>query len=161
MSAKGRPEREYRSAQREGTPMTSADLSEDRAARRARKLSLVMHVEFATVDGTLVTREGPVAYVTSDALLTGIEGERWPVPRKRFDETYEPIAPLRPSKPGAYRKRPQVVWAKPMSGTFTAELGGDRGTVQGNAGDWLLQYAGGDLSVVSASVFAKTYELLD
>jgi hypothetical protein len=33
--------------------------------------------------------------------------------------------------------------------------------LQGSAGDWLLQYAPGDMSVVSASVFAKTYELLD
>jgi PGDYG protein len=141
--------------------MTSIDLSEDRAARRARKLSVVMQVEFATADGTLATCEGPVAYVTSDALVTGIEGERWPVPRKRFDETYEPFAPLRPGKPGAYRKRPQVVWAKPMREVFTAELGGGRGTLRGNAGDWLLQYAPGDLSVVSGSIFAKSYELLD
>ena len=83
------------------------------------------------------------------------------MPRQRFDETYEPVAPLRPGKPGAYRKRPQVVWAKPMRETFTVELGGGRGTLRGNAGDWLLQYAPGDQSVVSAAVFAKTYELLD
>jgi PGDYG protein len=141
--------------------MIPVDLGEDRAARRARKLSIAMHVEFAMADGTLVTREGPVAYVTSDALLSGIDGERWPVPRKRFDETYEPVAPLRPGKPGAYRKRPQVVWAKPMPETLTLELGGGRGTLRGNAGDWLLQYEPGDLSVVSASIFAKSYELLD
>lgn len=141
--------------------MTSVDLREDRTARRARKLALEMQVEFAPAHGTLVTREGPVTYVSGDALLTGIEGERWPVPRQRFDETYEPIAPLRPGKPGAYRKRPQVVWAKPMRETFTVELGDGRGTLRGNAGDWLLQYAPGDLSVVSTTVFAKTYELLD
>jgi len=141
--------------------MNPVDLREDRAARRARKLALEMQVEFAAADGTLVTREGPVTYVSGDALLTGIEGERWPVPRQRFDETYEPIAPLRPGKPGAYRKRPQVVWAKPMRETFTVELGNGRGTLRGNAGDWLVQYAPGDLSVVSTTVFAKTYELLD
>jgi hypothetical protein len=141
--------------------MNPVDLREDRAARRARKLALEMQVEFAAADGTLVTREGPVTYVSGDALLTGIEGERWPVPRQRFDETYEPIAPLRPGKPGAYRKRPQVVWAKPMRETFTVELGNGRGTLRGNSGDWLLQYAPGDLSVVSTTVFAKTYELLD
>ncbi len=141
--------------------MTLVDLSEDRAARRARKLSIVMHVEFATADGKLMTLEGPVAYVRGDALLVGTEGERWPVQRKRFDETYEPVAALRAGKPGAYRKRPQVVWAKPMHEAFTAELGDGRGTLRGNAGDWLLQYAPGDLSVVSASIFAKSYELLD
>jgi hypothetical protein len=141
--------------------MNSIDLRGDRLARRARNRAIEMQVEFATADGTLLTREGLVTYVAGDALLTGSEGERWPVPRHRFDETYEPIAPLRPGKPGAYRKRPQIVWAKPMRATFTVELGGGRGTLQGTAGDWLLQYAPGDLSVVSASVFAKTYELLD
>jgi|SRR5450631_98110 hypothetical protein len=141
--------------------MISVDLREDHTARRARKLALEMQVEFAPADGTLVTREGPVTYVAGDALLTGVEGERWPVPRRRFDETYEPIAPLRPGKPGAYRKRPQVVWAKLMRETFTVELGDSRGTLRGTAGDWLLQYGPRDLSVVSTTVFAKTYELLD
>jgi hypothetical protein len=141
--------------------MNSVDLRRDRAAQRARKREIEMQVEFAIADGTLMTREGPVIYAAGDALLTGSEDERWPVPRQRFDETYEPIAPLRPGKPGAYRKRPQVVWAKPMRETFTVELGDGRGTLRGNAGDWLLQYAPGDLSVVSTTVFAKTYELLD
>jgi PGDYG protein len=141
--------------------MSRVDLSEDRAAHRARKLAIAMAVEFAQADGTLATREGPVQFVAGDALLTGTEGERWPVPRSRFEETYEPIAPLRPGKPGTYRKRPQVVWAKPMREAFTVELGGGRGTLHGSAGDWLLQYAPGDMSVVSGSVFAKTYELLD
>ena len=141
--------------------MTSGDLRNDRTARRVRKLAIEVIAEFAVSDGTLVTREGPVAYCRGDALLTGAEGERWPVPRERFDETYEPVAPLRPGKPGAYRKRPEVVWAKQMREPFTVELGEGRGTLQGNAGDWLLQYAPGDLSVVSATVFAKTYELLD
>ena len=32
-----------------------------------------MQVEFANVDGTLETREGPIVYVPGDALLTGVE----------------------------------------------------------------------------------------
>jgi hypothetical protein len=141
--------------------MSGVDLSVDRAARRARKLAIEILVEFATADGTLVTREGPVAYAQGDAVLTGTEGERWPVARRRFDETYEPIAPLRPGKPGPYRRRLQVVWAKSMREPFVVELGGGRGTLRGHAGDWLLQYGPGDQGVVSDTVFAKTYELLD
>lgn len=137
------------------------DLREDRAARRARKFGVRTSVEFAVADGAVTTGEGTVAYSKHDALLTGMEGERWPVPRQRFDEAYEPIAPLRPGKPGTYCKRPQVVWAKPMCERFTVELGGDRGTLHGTAGDWLMQYAPGDLDVVSSAVFAKMYELLD
>ena len=65
--------------------MPFPDLSEDRAARRARKRAVVVQVEFAETDGTLSTQEGPVHYSTGDALLTGTEGERWSVARDTFD----------------------------------------------------------------------------
>ena len=141
--------------------MTSLDLSEDRAARRARKRAVVVQVEFAESDGTLPTQEGSVHYSTGDALLTGTEGERWPVARGTFDVNYAPVAPTRPGKPGPYRKRPRVVWAKTMTDAFDVTLDRDRGTLRGQPGDWLVQYAQSDFSVVSAGVFAQTYELLD
>src|SRR5205085_7690083 len=80
--------------------MADLDLSEDRAAHRARKRDLVVRVEFAEKDGMLSTPEGPVHYSTGDALLTGIEGERWPVARDTFDRNYVPVAPTRSGKPG-------------------------------------------------------------
>jgi hypothetical protein len=141
--------------------MTSPDLSEDRAAYRARKRGVAIQVEFAEIDGTLPTQEGPVNYSTGDALLTGIEGERWPVARETFDANYAPVPPIRPGKPGQYRKRPRVVWAKPMADAFDVTLHRDRGTLHGKPGDWLVQYAQSDFIVVSAGVFARTYELLD
>lgn len=141
--------------------MTVSDLRDDGDARRARKRPLALRVTFADADGTLDTREGPVAYRRGDALLTGTAGERWPVPRERFDATYEPVAPLRAGKPGAYRKRPAVVWAKRMRDAFAVQLSDERGTLRGEAGDWLVQYAPGDLSVVDDDVFERSYELLD
>jgi hypothetical protein len=141
--------------------MTSPDLSEDRAAYRARKSGVAIQVEFAEMDGTLATQQGPVKYSTGDALLTGTEGERWPVARETFDVNYAPVAPIRPGKPGPYRKRPQVVWAKPMADAFDVTLDRDRGTLHGKPGDWLVQYAPSDFSVVGARAFAQTYELLD
>jgi hypothetical protein len=141
--------------------MSQLDLSEDRAARRARKRAVVVQVEFAEKAGTLATQEGPVHFSTGDALLTGSQGERWPVPRHTFDVNYAPVAPNRPGKPGPYRKRPLVVWAKPMNEAFDVTLDRDRGSLRGRAGDWLVQYAPSDFSVVGAQVFAQTYELLD
>jgi hypothetical protein len=137
------------------------DLANDPGARRARKLPVALAVEFAPADGTLQTTEGPVRYRADDALVTGTDGERWPVPRAGFDATYEPLPPLRPGKSGRYRKRPLVVWAKPMREAFEVTLDRGRGTLRGDAADWLVQYAPGDLAVVSASAFAQTYELLD
>jgi hypothetical protein len=137
------------------------DLSEDRAARRARKRAVDVQVDFATAPGTISTLEGPVKYSAGDGLLTGTEGERWPVARDIFDSSYAPVAPNRPGKPGRYRKRPLIVWAKLMTEPFDVALDRDRGSLRGEPGDWLVQYAPSDLSVVSASVFAQTYELLD
>jgi hypothetical protein len=141
--------------------MSGIDLSNDRASHRARKLPVELRVEFADASGTMATNEGAVSYARGDALLTGTEGERWPVPRSRFDATYEPVPPLRSGKPGRYRKRPLQVWAKAMRGPFSIDLGAGRGMLRGDDGDWLLEYAPGELGVVSASVFAQTYELLD
>lgn len=141
--------------------MTYPDLSEDRAARRARKREVAIQVEFAEIDGTLPTQEDPVNYSTGDALLTDIDGQRRPVARDTFDINYAPVAPIRPGKPGRYRKRARVVWAKPMTDAFDITLDRDRGTLRVQPGDWLVQYAQSDFSVVSAGVFAQTYEVLD
>jgi hypothetical protein len=141
--------------------MTIADVSADRDAQRARQCAVYVAVEFAAGDGTLATIEGPVAYRRGDALLTGAHGERWPVPRASFDASYEAQAPLRPGKPGRYRKRPLLVWARQMREPFAVALGADRGALQGEPGDWLVQHATGDQSVVAAPIFAQTYELLD
>jgi hypothetical protein len=141
--------------------VSDVDISADPAARRAQKCPVEVAVEFAATVGTLATREGPVPYRRGDALLTGIEGERWPVTRRTFDASYEALAPLRPGKPGRYRKHPLVVWAKPMREPFTVTRDQGRGVLRGEAGDWLVQYAPGDQGVVGAALFAQTYELLD
>jgi hypothetical protein len=141
--------------------MAVADLSHDRAAHRARKRDVALHVECAAADGALATHEGTVRYSAGDALLIGTKGERWPIARDAFDASYAPVAPTREGRPGRYRKRPLEVWAKPMTEPFSVTLDGDRGTLSGRPGDWLVQYAPSDFSVVEASVFAQTYELLD
>jgi hypothetical protein len=48
-----------------------------------------------------------------------------------------------------------------MTEAFDVTLDRERGTLRGRPGDWLVQYALSDFSVVSAQVFAQTYELLD
>jgi hypothetical protein len=141
--------------------MTDSDLRFDRDACRARKRAVAVAVEFAANSGTLTTLEGPVAYDEGDALLTGDHGERWPVPRARFDATYEAQAPLRPGKPGRYLKRPLLVWARQLREPLDVSLDAQRGTLHGEPGDWLVQYAPGDQGVVAAPIFAESYELLD
>jgi hypothetical protein len=137
------------------------DLARDPRARRARKRGVGVSVAFAPAPGVLPTREGDVRYATGDALVTGADGDRWPVPRAHFDLRYEPVPPTRAGEAGTYRARPRDVWAKSMHAPFIVTLGSGRGTLKGAAGDWLVQYAPGDCAVVGQAMFAATYELVD
>lgn len=137
--------------------VTGVDLERDPAGGWYRKRPLPVAVEFAAMAGTVQTLEGAVRYDAHDALLTGVEGERWPVARARFDATYVAVAPTQPGEAGRYLKHPQRVRARRMDAAFCVRIrGGD--VLSGGAGDWLLQYAPGEHGIVLARVFAATYD---
>ncbi|ASL41857.1 hypothetical protein bAD24_I00115 [Burkholderia sp. AD24] len=142
--------------------LKNLDLSQDPHARRVVKDETVS-VEFAAVEGELMSLEGPNRYVPGDALITGSTGDRWVVSRERFDAKYVPAdAPLAHGEAGAYRNRPAVVLARQMTEAFSlarSAAGGD--VLRGVAGDWIMQYAPGDYGVVQAARFAKVYRLAD
>ena len=104
---------------------------------------------------------GPNHFAVGDALITGSTGDRWCVSRDRFDARYRPEPPTQPGLPGRYQNLPVVVLAKRIEVDFSVarSAGGDR--LQGNAGDWLLQYAPGDHGVVERTRFERVYRLLD
>ena len=141
--------------------MDVPDLAHDPVAQRARRRPVAVTASFARAPGVLPTAEGDVHYGAGDAIVTGKAGDRWPVPRARFLDTYEAIAPTIAPHDGAYRKRPALVRARRMDAPFAVTLSQARGTLRGDAGDWLVQYAPGDLAVVDGAIFAQTYELLD
>jgi hypothetical protein len=137
------------------------DLATDPAARRARKRPVEVGVAFARSAGALMTREGEVRFHAGDALVEGAAGDRWPVPRATFTETYEALPPTAMGDDGRYRKRVVEVWARLLDTPLAVPLSEGRGTLAGAPGDWLVQYAPGDLAVVGASIFPSTYELVD
>lgn len=139
-------------------PMT-LDLSMHPKAVRARKLPLPVSVRFAGADGICTTREGDVAYRAGDAILTGVEGEQWPVPRARFEETYSPLEATEMGQPGPYVKGPQSAWALKLEEPASVTVGWRDDPLHGGPGDWLIQYAEGDQAIVAASIFARTYEI--
>lgn len=140
--------------------MKQFDIARQPGAFLAVKRPVPVTVEFAETDGVLDTREGEVRYQAGDALLSGIEGERWPVQRVRFLESYDPVAPLRAGDGdgGAYVKRQKEVWAWRAGAAIEIALSDQRGTLQANAGDVIVDYGGGDLAVVAASIFEASYE---
>lgn len=139
--------------------LNNPNLATDTGARRAVKDEKVA-VEFATQQGELVSAVGVNHYVAGDPLITGSTGDRWCVSRDRFDAKYVPESPTQHGHAGEYRNRPVVVLAKQMSQRFTVDrmAGGD--SLQGEAGDWLIEYAPGDHGIVERTRFQRVYRLI-
>jgi hypothetical protein len=138
---------------------TGENLSCREDALSAVKKDSLVSVTFAAAAGTLDTREGPVAYREGDALLTGFQGESWPVALEYFRETYTPAPGTKPGSAGEYRKNSLVVRALRLDEPFAVELSGQKGVLRGERGDWLLQYAPGEYGVVAGKIFEKTYDI--
>lgn len=141
--------------------MNIHDLSAMPGAWRARSLPVIVQVEFAGCDGLLETLEGTVAYKQGDAILTGTQGERWPVQHDVFFLKYEPVEGTSPGQPGAYQKRTQYVWVWKADQDVDIELSHGRGTLHAHPGDLIIQYAPGDLAVIQPDIYAHHYTRLD
>src|SRR5450631_4356588 len=120
----------------------SASVASDPRAVRVRKRSLLRRVQIAERSGVCETLEGKVPYRGGDAIVTGEQGERWPIACRAFEVSYEPVAPTLPGASGIYRSRPIDVWAVQLQSARTVPAG-DGGQLKGNAGDWLIQYQDG------------------
>ena len=127
----------------------------------ARRKPSVFAVEFATTAGTLQTLEGAVAYEVGSAIVTGIQGECWPVPRTYFETAYEPTDNGQFGQNGLFRRRPEPVLATKLQKDIRILLSEHRGTLSGHAGDWLIERNSGDRSIVAAEIFALTYDPVD
>ena len=127
-------------------------------AFQACKRSLAVSVDFAASANLLQTLEGMVRYEAGDALLTGIEGEQWPVQREKFDATYEAKPPTVHGQNGTYTKIPKTVWAWCATEEVEVPLSAGRGILKAKPNDFVVQYGEGDYGVVTASIFEKTYQ---
>ena len=136
--------------------LENIDLRNDPDAARYMK-NEVVQVCFAKSDGELRSQEGINRYTTGDAMITGSTGNRWVVSRERFDAKYEPVALVKAGEDGAYRNKPIPVLAKQIHEPFciSRSTGGDR--LQGNAGDWLMQYGQQDYGIVEKNRFEQVY----
>lgn len=125
------------------------------------KKSIPVSVVFALGPGELLTKEGVVQYEVGDALVTGIEGERWPIRRSHFADIYEPNANLQFGQDGYYRKKHMPVEARQLVKITEVELSAGRGTLLPSINDWLITAANGDCWIVADSIFKTTYQSLE
>lgn len=139
--------------------LSAVDLRSDAGAASYVKHEIVA-VEFAAAAGALMSRVGPNHYEAGDALVTGMDGDRWCVSRDRFDMKYEPLAGVAHGHAGRYQNKPVPVLARQMGEAFRCQrtTGGD--WLEGKAGDWLLQYAPGDHGIAAQARFAQVYRPL-
>jgi len=135
-------------------------LEADASAARYVKAEIV-EVSFATVEGELISREGPNRYQIGDALICGSTGDRWSVSAARFDAKYAAILPTLPGRDGQYRARPVPVIAKQMAEPFALSRSEGGDILHGAAGDWMIQYSPGDFGIVEQQRFARVYRRFD
>jgi len=127
--------------------------------REARKRSHAVMVRFVREDREVTTAEGGVRAAPGDAIVTGIEGEQWPVPRHSFEQRYETFGAAATGVDGSYRTLAMPARAVHMTRAFAVVLADGVSRLQGNPGDWLLDYGDGNLGVIADAIFRRTYEL--
>lgn len=134
------------------------DVSRLSGAFRVRPRPVGLYVRFAGEAGEIPTLEGKVRHAMGDAIITGLAGEQWPVQRSRFLATYVAVPPTLEGQDGVYEKRPRLLWAARLTQTVLVPLSSGRGSLRGEAGDYLVQTEPGDMWVVASSLFDSTYE---
>lgn len=136
-------------------------LEEIRTGQKYVKRPIAVHVVFASTDGFVQTLEGMVTHVAGDAILSGVEGERWPMRRERFEATYEELSPTQMGESGDYVKKPVPVHAVRTQRPLRVTLEGGFDKIEAQPGDWLVADGTGAIWVVAASIFAATYRSFD
>lgn len=126
-------------------------------SRKYLKMPILAAVEFSQACGTVETLEGTVRYEAGDALMTGVEGECWPIARSRFEKTYEPVSELRMGEDGLYRKHPIVVAAVQTESDMVIALDLHNTELLARPGDWIVTAPDGEQWVVAQEIFLKTY----
>jgi len=148
----------FRSSDRLGY---SSEIGQHPRRVRARKLSREVQVRFAQSDGTIRTEEGVVHVRPGDAIMTGVAGGQWRVSGAHFAKRYEAVPPTRAGETGTYLSLRNEILALRMTERFEVLLADGVSRLEGEAGDWLVDYGDGSLGIVSDAIFAATYEVLD
>jgi hypothetical protein len=138
-----------------------AELNTHPELRSARKRPTEVQVHFAQQPQTIATLEGPVPAKVGDAVITGTQGEQWPVQAALFATKYEAVPPTPFGSDGRYRSQARTVRALPLAQATQVQINTQGHQLNGQAGDWLVDYGDGSLGVVAAAVFERTYELMN
>jgi len=128
------------------------NLSKDPNAFKTVKRPIELKFRYAGSKETIKTKEGTVTANKGDAIMTGTEGEQWPIPAADFAQNYNIL------KPGIAAKDQSIeVFAKEMSDKFQVKPVWSDDLLSGKPGDYLVQYGTDDYGIVDKDIFRKTY----
>ncbi|MEI6486229.1 MAG: PGDYG domain-containing protein [Sphingomonadales bacterium] len=125
----------------------------------ATSVPVTRTVTFSKAPGSHQTPEGAVRYESGDAIVTGDDGDSWPISRGTFEELYEVESGGVFGFEGSYVKKPRQVLALPLRESSRVDMSGGRGVLLGQGGDWIVDYGHGDMAIVSGNAFEKFYRL--
>ena len=127
---------------------------------RAKKRTSQVQVSFCKTDSLIDTLEGEVHARAGDAIITGTQGEQWPVNPAHFADKYRAATGLEQGSDGSYVTLPIEVLALALGTEFTVILADGHSRLFGSAGDWLIDYGDGTLGIVAPAIFNATYEIM-
>lgn len=129
-------------------------------AQWAKKLPIPVKVSFAPTNAVCETLEGRVNYQAGDAIMTGVADEQWPIERHKFEANYYALPPTIHGSDGLYVNKSIPVRVLKLTTPLHVEVGSQANKIQGQIGDWLIEYSPDNLGIVSEEIFSKTYVLL-
>ena len=109
-------------------------------------------VIYATAEqpGTMNTLEGPVKYQAGYKIITGPNGEQYPIPPDKFASLYDVDGGLATPK-----KIVKMAKLADHNGSVKTSWGETLNYTQGK--DYIVRHGPGDYGVVKKDIFAKTY----
>ena len=128
-------------------------LDEFKESFETYKKPIRLKYRISDTDDTIKTKEGEVKCKEGDFILTGTEGELWPIKSEKFKSTYKQI-----NKNFASKKK-LIVYALQMKDIFRVKVNWSDDILEGKYNDYLIEYNKGDYGIVDELIFRKTYIL--
>ena len=113
----------------------SDSVSRDPRHISVQKLPLKLNVQFVKSGVLVETLEGDVSEQTGDAIVTGLNAEKWPVLRHLFLGKYAPVSPTKLGEYGQYQTLQKVYNALQINENFVVALPGNESLLQGAPDD--------------------------
>ena len=132
------------------------NINEDTPPYNVEKKPIPLNFEISKEKQTIETKEGKVTAYPGDAIMTGTQGEKWPIEKENFENTYTVL----PESNTAIKNK-ITVKAKQFNEPFSIEIKRNENpqTLTGKPGDWLVEYGPNDFGIVEEKIFKETYNI--